>query len=84
MVKSFQKVFHVIIRTVAWIMRFNSDIRNFVQLSLQNTFYREKEKKQSYLKEYEHKDIGYVYPFDIPVFSYRTSSLIPIISKQKS
>jgi len=83
-VESFRKVFHVIIRTVAWIMRFNSDIRNFVQLTLSNTFYRTKEKKQSYLKEYEHKDIGFVYPFEIPVFSYRTSSLIPIISKARS
>ena len=44
-VESFRKVFHVIIRTVAWIMRFNSDIRNFVQLTLSNTFYRNKEKK---------------------------------------
>ena len=41
---AFHRIFRVIFRTTAWIMKHNQDIRNFTELILSNTFYRGKDK----------------------------------------
>ena len=73
-------------RTSAWILRYNHDIRNFIEMTLPNVFYREKVNLQrsKLMQQYEENQIGMVFPFELPVFSYRTRSLIPSVIQNKS
>ena len=77
--KGFQNVFYVIVRTVAWMMKTNDNyngdgLRSFIEMRLDNTFYRPKKdsKEKQSLEEYKTKYYGKVSPFNIPVCSYRS------------
>jgi len=83
MEKAFQNVFYVIVRTVAWMMKtdnsHNGDgLRSFIELRLDNTFYRpkndskEKQGLEEYESKYDDENYGKVSPFNIPVCSYRS------------